>query len=214
MQPSSATTAAPHIALRMTQNYAARDESERFVEISSFGEREKKVEQLVEKKKTIYEFTECESVTGRAVRLEEFAGQVVLIVNTASKCKFTRQLDGLQKLYERFRDEGFVILGFPSANFMGQEFADESKTAEFCRRNYGVEFPMFKTDDVIGPRRRPLFGLLSAPPWRGGAGVPPIWNFQKYLVNRQGRVVDFFFPFTSPEHPRSVRKIKALLAEK
>lgn len=168
----------------------------------------------MEKIKNVYGFNAKEATTGRETPLSDFAGQVMLIVNTASKCKYTRQFDGLQQLFGRYRSRGFVVLGFPSANFNRQEFGLSSQTVEFCRKNYGVEFPMFEIGDVAGPNRSPLFAYLSSAPWNGGAGVPPLWNFQKYLIDRNGRVADFFFPFTPPCSPRLTQKVEKLLDNK
>ncbi len=165
----------------------------------------------MEKVKNVYGFVAKEAATGREISLSDYAGKVMLVVNTASKCKYTRQFDGLQRVYERYRNQGFVVLGFPSANFMRQEFSVLSRTVEFCKINFGVSFPIFETGDVIGPNRQPLFAFLASAPWNGGAGVPPLWNFQKYLIDRNGRVADFFFPFTPPESPRLIKRIEKLL---
>lgn len=136
-----------------------------------------------------------------------YRGQVVLIVNTASHCGFTSQYDGLQKLYARYRDRGFVVLGFPSDDF-AQEPDSNRKIAQFCKVNYGVSFPMFDKSPVTGARANGLFKLLAEQ-----TGRAPQWNFTKYLLDRQGRPVQVWSSMTAPEDRRIAARIEQLLAQ-
>ncbi len=138
---------------------------------------------------------------------EAFGGKVVLIVNTASKCGFTPQYEGLEALYARFAPEGFVVLGFPSNDFMGQEPGTEEEIKEFCTLNYAVRFPMFERVVVRGRAATPLFRELAQ-----AAGGPPRWNFHKYLVDRNGNVVTSFGSRVKPEAPDIVAAIEKALA--
>jgi len=148
-------------------------------------------------------------IDGREQDLAEFKGQVVLVVNVASKCGLTPQYDGLESLYRRYRDRGFVVLGFPANDFAGQEPGSNAEIAEFCRSKYGVDFPMFEKITVKGDDMHPLYrDLTSQPPPVGGEVQ---WNFQKYLVDREGRVVAKFSPRVHPEDPALVGKLEELL---
>jgi glutathione peroxidase len=130
--------------------------------------------------------------------LSDYRGKVLLVVNTASQCGFTPQYQGLQALYQRHRAEGLEILGFPCDQFGHQEPGDDAEIATFCQRNYGVSFPLFKKIEVNGAGTHPVFAYLkkSAP---GLLGDSIKWNFTKFLVDREGRVVDRFAPATPPE---------------
>ncbi len=151
---------------------------------------------------------EAKTITGVDKRLEEYLGQVVLVVNTASKCGFTPQFGGLEKLYEDLKGDGLVVLGFPCDQFANQEFADDAETAEFCQLNYGVTFPMFAKIDVNGPDAHPLFAWLRSE--KGGVlGDAIKWNFTKFLVNREGQVVKRYAPTVEPE--KIADDIRALL---
>jgi len=127
-----------------------------------------------------------------------YRGKVLLVVNTASQCGFTPQYQGLQALYRRHQAEGLEILGFPCDQFGHQEPGDDAGIATFCERNFGVTFPLFKKVEVNGPGTHPVFAhLKQAAPGLLGQGIK--WNFTKFLVDRQGRVVDRFAPATAPE---------------
>ncbi len=146
-------------------------------------------------------------LTGKVQSLCQFSGKVVLVVNTASKCAFTPQYDGLEALYKRYASRGFVIIGFPSNDFANQEPGSNKDVAEFCQYNYGVSFPMFEKTSVRGERANPLYAELAR---RGGG--PPQWNFHKYLIDRDGsRVIGFASPI-APESPRIRREVEKLLA--
>ena len=144
---------------------------------------------------SFYDF-KARLINGREVSLEEYKDKVVLVVNTASKCGFTPQLTGLTKLYEKYSDKGFVILGFPCNQFGKQD--PDSETSNACLLNYGVSFPMFDKIDVNGANAHPLFNYLKEE--AGGIlGNNIKWNFTKFLIDKNGRVVKRFAPSTKPE---------------
>ena len=135
---------------------------------------------------------------GREEDLSTYAGQVVLVVNTASQCGFTPQYEGLERLYQEHADRGFVVLGFPCNQFGGQEPGDEARISAFCEKNFGVTFPMFAKVEVNGDRAHPLFQWLRGE--RGGVlGDAIKWNFTKFLVGRDGAVVARYGPIVRPE---------------
>lgn len=136
---------------------------------------------------------------------ERYAGKVLLVVNTASRCGFTPQFAGLEKLYQRYKDRGLVVLGFPSNDF-AQELSEESEIGSFCRLNYGVKFPMFEKIHVKGDGAHPFYKRLAAE-----AKTQPGWNFHKYLIARDGRVAQSFVTMTRPEDPRLLAAIEDLL---
>jgi len=136
---------------------------------------------------------------GQTVGLDALRGQVLLIVNTASKCGFTPQYAGLEELYRRYRDRGFEVLGFPCNQFGRQEPGTESEIGAFCEKNYGVSFPMFAKIEVNGPGAHPLYQFLKKSQ-RGIFGLQRIqWNFTKFLVDRRGRVARRYGSSTKPE---------------
>ena len=149
-------------------------------------------------KPAIYEFT-LKDINGNDRTMAEFEGKVLLIVNTASKCGFTSQYAGLQKLYEKYHSAGLEILGFPCNQFGGQEPEKEDNIVKFCQVNYGVSFPMFAKIEVNGTGAAPLFEYLKkeAPGFLGSIGIK--WNFTKFLVDRQGKVVRRFGSTTTPD---------------
>jgi glutathione peroxidase len=145
---------------------------------------------------SIYDFIVAKS-NGEESTLAEYKNQVLLIVNTASKCGFTPQFEELQGLYEEYREKGLTVLGFPSDQFMNQEFDDQEEIIEFCQVNYGVSFPMFKKMDVKGKDAHPLFKFLTKE--KKGLLLSDIkWNFTKFLVDRNGEVYERYSPQTSP----------------
>lgn len=149
----------------------------------------------VEESMVFYDF-KAKRLNGREVSLEEYKDKVVLVVNTASKCGFTPQLTGLTKLYEKYSDKGFVILGFPCNQFGRQDPDGEARNN--CLINYGVRFPMFERIDVNGANAHPLFNYLKVE--AGGIlGNNIKWNFTKFLIDRKGKVVKRFAPITKPE---------------
>lgn len=137
---------------------------------------------------------------------ERYEGQVLLVVNTASKCGFTPQYEGLEALHQELSGRGFAVVGFPSGDFMGQEFEDEQKIAEFCTNTYAVKFPMFERVSVKGEQAVPFYRALTE-----AAGEAPGWNFHKYLLNREGEVVASFGSRTRPDDPALRAEIDKLL---
>ena len=157
---------------------------------------------------TIYDFS-AKAIDGSEVPLERYRGKVLLIVNTASKCGFTPQYDGLELLHEQLSDKGLVVLGFPCNQFGAQEPGDEAEIQSFCRLTYDVKFPMFAKIDVNGSRTIPLYNWLKRE--QGGLlGGRIKWNFTKFLVGRDGQVIARYAPTNSPE--KLVDKIEAALA--
>jgi glutathione peroxidase len=146
----------------------------------------------------VYDF-EVNLLSGDPVKLSEYRGKALLIVNTASQCGFTPQYRGLEKLYDKFKARGLEVLGFPCNQFGKQEPGSSEEIAEFCSVNYGVTFPMFEKIDVNGRDTHPLYQYLKREA-RGVLGSEPIkWNFTKFLVNREGEVVDRYGSTTKPE---------------
>lgn len=143
--------------------------------------------------------------------LSNYRGEVLLIVNTASECGYTPQYAGLQTLYERYREKKFNVLGFPSNDFGKQEPGDDHQIGAFCKSNYGVEFPMFSKVRVLGADAHPVYTYLTSLP--KPIGGPVEWNFQKYLVDRNGIVVARFASDTEPDDPALVAAVERLLSE-
>jgi len=170
-------------------------------------------------KTSIYDIP-VRSITGADSSLREFKGQVVLVVNVASKCGLTPQYDGLEKLYEQYRSQGLVIAAFPANDFAGQEPGTNEEIQAFCKASFDVEFPLFEKITVVGAQKHPLYQALidaqpktqstAEVPFREklkGYGMTPnpepevLWNFEKFLVSRQGEVVKRFSPDTAPDDP-------------
>ncbi len=147
--------------------------------------------------KNFYDFS-ANSLQGKEISMRDYAGNMVLIVNTASKCGLTPQYAGLEKLYRKYKDKGLVILGFPSNQFANQEPGDANSIAEGCLLNYGVSFPIFTKVDVNGENAHPLFKFLKNE--LKGLGNNEIkWNFTKFLVDANGKPIKRFSPLTKPE---------------
>ena len=150
----------------------------------------------------------AEQLEGGEFDFKQLEGKVVLVVNTASKCGFTPQFEGLEKIYQDFKDDGLVVLGFPCNQFGSQDPGSASEIGEFCQRNYGVSFPMMAKVDVNGSDTHPVYKYLKNA--QGGLLMDAIkWNFTKFLVNREGEVVERFGSITKPESLKS--DIKKLL---
>ncbi|MBP8030490.1 MAG: glutathione peroxidase [Pseudomonadales bacterium] len=158
--------------------------------------------------KSVFDFS-ATTIDGQFLDLSAYKGKVLLIVNTASKCGFTPQYKGLQKIFEQYVERGFEVLGFPCDQFGHQEPGNEADINSFCEMNFGVSFPLFAKIDVNGKDAHPLFAHLKteAPGLLGSEGIK--WNFTKFLVDREGRVVSRYAPATSPES--IARDIEALL---
>jgi glutathione peroxidase len=170
-----------------------------------------------------------ESINGTPSSLGEFAGSVLLVVNVASKCGLTPQYEGLEALYRSHSDDGFVVLGFPANNFGGQEPGTNDEIAEFCSTNYSVSFPLFSKISVVGEDQHPLYAeLTSQVPTAEGKdafranlrdyGMTPtedpdvLWNFEKFLVSRDGQVVGRFAPAVTPDDPTLVQAVERELS--
>ncbi len=138
-----------------------------------------------------YNFS-ANDIDGNEVDLESFRGKVVLVVNVASKCGFTPQYEGLQKIYEQYRDKGFVVLGFPANNFANQEPGSNEEIKTFCQTNYGVTFPMFSKISVKGDDQHPLYQFLTSKEIHPELGGEITWNFNKFLISSDGRVINRF----------------------
>lgn len=145
------------------------------------------------KKKTIHDFT-VKDILGNDVSLSKYEGNVVLIVNVASKCGLTPQYEDLQKIYDDYSEKGLVVLGFPANNFMGQEPGSDQQINQFCTSKFGVTFPMFSKISVKGKNIHPLYQFLTSKKENGSINAPIKWNFQKFLIDKKGRVVTSFAP--------------------
>jgi glutathione peroxidase len=147
---------------------------------------------------TVYDFS-AQTIDGKPRKLADYKGKVLLVVNTASKCGFTPQYKGLEALYKKYKDRGFAVLGFPSNQFGQQEPGSDGDISEFCELNYGVSFPMFSKIDVNGKDAHPLYKYLTSEK-KGVLGTEGIkWNFTKFLVGKDGSVIDRYAPTTKPE---------------
>jgi glutathione peroxidase len=147
---------------------------------------------------TVYDFS-ARTIDGRNRKLSDYKGKVLLVVNTASKCGFTPQYKGLEEIYRKYKDKGFAVLGFPSNQFGEQEPGPDTEIAEFCEMNFGVTFPLFSKIDVNGENAHPLYKYLTSEK-KGLLGSEAIkWNFTKFLVGKDGRVIDRYAPTTKPE---------------
>lgn len=154
---------------------------------------------------------ELPTLNGKPASLGAYAGQVVLAVNTASKCGFTPQYAGLQALQDRYSAKGFTVLGFPCNQFFRQEPGSAEDIQNFCSINYGVKFPMFAKLDVKGAGQHPLYAILSQMPDDSGKAGNVAWNFEKFLVDKDGHVVRRFRSKMEPESPEVVKAIESLL---
>ena len=170
-------------------------------------------------------------IDGKDAALADYRGKVMLIVNVASKCGFTPQYEGLERLYARYENRGFVVLGFPANNFAEQEPGTNADIAQFCTTNFGVKFPIFEKVNVVGPDKHPLYAaLIKAQPKPSTDtrdlrqhliefGVTPnpepevLWNFEKFLVDREGTAVARFAPDMEPEDAKLTQRIETELAK-
>lgn len=162
--------------------------------------------------KNVYDISVNE-IGGKSKDLADYKGKVLLIVNTASKCGFTPQFEDLEALYQDYKDKDFEILGFPSNQFQDQEPLEGEALNEFCQINYGVTFKIFDKVDVKGEHAAPLFQYLSNKDLNGNVNSTPKWNFHKFLVNKKGEVVDYFYTITNPNSKKVRKAIDKLLQE-
>ncbi len=158
--------------------------------------------------KNIYNYS-VKDINENDFDMSSLKGKKVMIVNTASKCGLTPQYEKLQALYEKYGGDGFVIIGFPSNDFMSQEPGNNSEIAEFCQKNYGVTFPMMSKVNVKGKDIAPLFKYLTDKNMNGVSNESVSWNFQKFLINESGELVKVFSPRTSPDDPAIIEWIVA-----
>lgn len=172
---------------------------------SSSAQENPATKDLTSKNLTAYDFSFPPLTGNDDLFLSQFKGKVILVVNTASQCGFTGQYEGLEKLYQTYKDQGLVIIGVPSDDFGHQEPGSNQDIAHFCKTNYGVNFPMASKQNVIGNQAHPFyqwarqhFGLMGAPKW----------NFHKYLIGRQGQLVDYFYSTTAPDNPKFVDALR------
>lgn len=160
----------------------------------------------------IYDFA-VKDIDGQEVRLEAYRGKVLLIVNVASRCGFTPQYAGLEKIYGQYRDQGLVILGFPANNFLGQEPGTDQEIQSFCSIKYNVTFPMFSKISVKGKDQHPLYRYLTDKSTNPDLGGAISWNFNKFLVDRQGQIINRFGSRTKPEDKEIIEAIEQALKE-
>ena len=148
--------------------------------------------------KTFYDF-EANNIKGKTVSMKEYEGKTIVVVNTASKCGFTPQYEGLEALYQKYKNQGLVILGFPCNQFGSQESGSSDEIEEFCQINYGVTFPLFEKIEVNGKDAHPIFKFLKSKQTGGIFGSKIKWNFTKFVINNKGVPVKRFSPTTKPE---------------
>lgn len=160
--------------------------------------------------KSVYDF-KMKDIDGKEVKLSSYKGKVSLVVNTASKCGNTPQYEGLQNIYNKYKDKGFVILGFPANNFMGQEPGTEKEIKDFCTLKYNVTFPMFSKVSVKGEDQTPLYTYLTSKEINPNFAGDVTWNFEKFLIDGNGKVIARFSPKTKPEDPKVIEAIEAAL---
>jgi len=153
--------------------------------------------------KSIHQF-KVKLISGKEKKLSDYKDKVILLVNIASACGFAPQLEELQQLREELKDRDFEVLGFPSNDFGRQEPLEGQQISDFCKTSYGVQFPVFEKIMIRGEQANPLFKFLTKT-------STPRWNFHKYLINKEGEVVDYFFPFTKPLSSKVKKKINKLL---
>lgn len=161
---------------------------------------------------TIYNFT-MNTISGEPLSLETYKGKVIMVVNVASKCGLTPQYTDLEATYQKYKDQGLVILGFPANNFMGQEPGSNEEIQSFCSVNYGVSFPMFEKISVKGKDQHPLYDWLTEKDKNGVLDANMKWNFQKFLVDKEGHLVSVVDPTTKVTETEVVEQIESLLSK-
>lgn len=162
---------------------------------------------------TLYDF-KTTTIDGQPFNLSTLKGKKVLIVNTASKCGFTPQYEGLQKLYEKYKDQNFVIIGFPANNFKNQEPGSNNEIKEYCRSHYGVTFPLMAKISVSGDDMDPLYKWLTSKSENGVLDAPVKWNFQKFMVDENGHVAGVAWSAEKPDSERIIKWIEGKTAQK
>ena len=162
---------------------------------------------ISENSNTIFDF-KINSIRGDELSLSDFKGQTMLIVNVASNCGFTKQYDDLQKLYDNYKDKGFVVLGVPSNQFGAQEPGKNSEIKDFCETNFNITFPMTSKYDVKGDNAHPIYKWAKE---TYGNSTIPKWNFHKILINKDGKVEDTYASFTTPMSKKIIKKLEQIL---
>lgn len=160
-----------------------------------------------EVKNNVYDF-QVKDIEGKEIKLERYKGKVMLIVNVASKCGFTKQYAGLEKLYDKYKDQGFVVLGFPANNFMNQEPGSNSEIRQFCTSKFEISFPLFSKISVKGKDISPLYAYLTDKKTNPEFGGKISWNFNKFLIDQNGVVVNRFGSRTKPEDEKVIKAIE------
>jgi len=158
----------------------------------------------------VYDFS-LDSIDGKAAPLSAYQGKVLLLVNVASKCGFTPQYEQLEAVYEKYKDKGLVVIGFPANNFMAQEPGTNAEIKDFCSRKYNVTFPMYSKISVKGDDKTPLYQFLTDKTANPSTGGEIKWNFTKFLVGRDGKIVARFEPAVKPDAPQVVEAIEKAL---
>jgi glutathione peroxidase len=154
------------------------------------------------------------NMAGKEVSLEAYRGQVLLIANTATKCGEAPQLEKLEALHQQYKHAGFSVLGFPCGQFAGQEPLEGAAIEEYCKINYGVSFPIFQKVDVRGSDAHPIFNYFADRKQNGKFAIRPWWNYYKFLIGRDGRVIDYWITYTQPDAKRIAAAIEKALQEK
>ncbi len=164
----------------------------------------------IDLKSKFYSFT-VKDIDGKSVALSRYEGKVLLVVNVASECRFTKQYANLQRLYQKYKDRGFVVLGFPANNFGSQEPGTNAEIKEFCTRQFNITFPMFSKISVAGPDMHPLYQYLTSPQANGRFGGPITWNFNKFLIGKDGTTIARFPSETDPLDPQITEAVESAL---
>jgi glutathione peroxidase len=160
----------------------------------------------------VYEFT-MNNIDGQPLPMASFKGKVMLIVNVASKCGYTPQYEGLEAVYEKYKDKGLVIVGFPANNFMAQEPGTNDEIKTFCSTKYSVKFPLYSKISVKGDDKAPLYQFLTDTGANPKTGGEIKWNFTKFLVDRKGNIISRFEPAVTPDSPDMVKAVEQALAQ-
>ncbi len=174
--------------------------------LASFGVFAKKAPHPTNATKNIYDFS-IQSINGGKIDFSQYKGKVIMIVNTASKCGFTPQYEGLEKLYQQYKDK-LVIVGFPSANFADQEYHNDSDIFSFCKKNYGVTFPLTTRVDVKGDNTTPVYKYLCNKNENGVLDASISWNFNKFLIDENGKLLAHFDSKVKPDDPQITQYLK------
>jgi glutathione peroxidase len=181
--------------------------------IATFGASNLLAANPPKKAKSIHDFT-VKDIDGKDVKLKQYKGKVALVVNVASKCGYTPQYEGLQAIYEKYKDKGFVILGFPANNFGSQEPGTNAEIKEFCESKYKVSFPMFAKISVKGEDQDPLYKFLTGKETNPEYAGDITWNFNKFLVDKKGKIIARFTSKDKPEGETVMQAIEKALAQK